>query len=113
MLPSWCQDTITVIRAPWVASRGSKVRDWAEAATHEVAGCSVQYASTQTSDPAFRAQASATVAAVYCPPGADVEEGDRIMFEGVTYELDGAPMAVRSPFGGASHVLLSVTARRG
>lgn len=113
MLPSWCTDTITVRRAPWATSRGSKVRDWAHAAQHAVGGCSVQPAATATGDPAGRAQMTSVTAAIYCPPGADVAEGDRISFGGVTYEIEGAPIEVRSPFGGCSHVLLNVTSRRG
>lgn len=113
MLPSWCDDTVTVLRAPIVSARGSEVRDWGSASSHEVAGCSVQYATSASGDVATRAQPVSTTATIYLPPGADVRDGDRVALGGVTFELDGAPLRVRSPFGGRDHIIVSATARRG
>jgi len=112
-LPSWCNDTITVMRAPWVSERGTKVRDWPKAREHAVCGCSVQYSDTASLDRAHRAQAVATSAVVYCPPGADVEAGDRILHGGATFEVEGEPIEAKSPFGGCDHIRVNVTARRG
>lgn len=112
-LPSWCNDTITVTRAPWATERGTKVRDWARAQDHAIGGCSVQYTATASLDRAQRAQAVATSAVVYCPPGADVEAGDRIQHGGATFEVEGSPIEVKSPFGGCDHILVNITARRG
>ena len=47
-LPSFCRETVTVLRAPLVDQRGTKVRDWSAAESHRVPGCSVQFASTTT-----------------------------------------------------------------
>lgn len=113
MLPSWCEDTITVLRAPWVSQRGTKVRDWGSAEPHEVSGCSVQPSTTATADPSARALSTSVGAVAYCPPGADVEAGDRIVFDGATYDVEGEPLRVRSPFGGCDHMLVNLTARRG
>lgn len=112
-LPSWCDDTITVTRAQWVDERGTRVRDWTYAQTHFVKGCSVQPARTETDDRASRARATATSAVIYCPPGADVEAGDRIEFDGAKYEVQGEPLPQRSPFGGCDHLLVNVTAWKG
>ena len=113
MLPSWCADTVTVWCAPWVDSRGTQVRDWASAERHEVAGCSVQPQSAGTLDPSGRALSTELAARVYMPPGADAKAGDRLEFAGATYEVEGEPLELRSPFGGCSHVLVTATARRG
>ena len=113
MLPSWCRDTITVTRAPWKESRGSKVRDWANAKTHTVTGCSVQYDRTATNGASARAQATSTTAVIYCAPGSDVLAGDRVQFGNAKFEVEGEPFEVRSPFGGCDHILVDVVARRG
>ena len=113
MLPSWCSDTITVLRAPWVSQRGTKGGYWGNAVPHEVEGCSVQPASTFTADPQGRGLSTTLQGVVYCPPGADVQAGDRIEFDGSTFDVDGEPMRVRSPFGGCNHIVVSITARKG
>lgn len=113
MLPSWCGDTITVLRAPLVSQRGAKVRDWANAETHDITGCSLQLASSATQDAYGRLESVATFGTILCPPGADVKAGDRVRFDGQTFEINGEPFAKRSPFGNCDHVRLTVTARRG
>ena len=108
MLPIWCNDTVTVWRAPYVEQRGTKVRDWANAEPHEVAGCSVQPAGTSTAwtDPR---QALTVQATLFAPLGADIREGDRIEFAGARYSLNGAPLPYRSPTGAASHLFAQLT----
>ena len=39
-LPSFCRETVTVLRAPLVDQRGTKVRDWSQATEHFVTGSS-------------------------------------------------------------------------
>lgn len=107
MLPIWCNDTVTVSRAPYVEQRGTRVRDWANATEHEVAGCSVQPAGTSTSwgDPR---QAVNVQANLFAPLGADIQEGDRIGFMGRSYAMNGAPLPYRSPTGAASHLFVQL-----
>ena len=102
MLPSWCQDQVTVLRAPLVDSRGTKVRDWAQATSATVTGCSLQPASTSTDFGEVR-QAADFDATLYLPPDADVLQDDRIVFGGVTYAVDGMPSEWRSPTGRVTH----------
>lgn len=102
MLPSWCQDVVTVLRAPLVDSRGTKVRDWAHATSATVTGCSLQPASTSTDFGEVR-QAADADATLYLPPDADVLQDDRIVFGGVTYAVDGIPYEWRSPTGRVTH----------
>ena len=112
MLPSWCKTTVTVRRAPLVDSRGTKVRDWSAYVEHEVTGCSVQPASSATAWTDQR-QPVTYDAVLYAPPGADVEDGDRIVYAGATYAVDGAPMPWASPTGAIDHVQANLVTWRG
>ena len=102
MLHSWCNETVKVTRAPWRDARGTKVRDWANASTHTVLGCSVQPASTSRNFE--RAQQETDRWALYAPPGSDIEAGDRISHHGATFEVDGAPYTWKSPTGRVTHM---------
>ena len=103
MLPSFCKDTITVKRAALVDSRGTKVRDWANAASFAVNGCSVQ-PSTSSRDFDGRTTQVTEEWTLYAPPGSDLQAGDRIEWNGLTFEINGAPMPWTSPTGRVSHV---------
>lgn len=103
MLPSWCQDTATVLRAPLVARGMRTERDWANAQSHELTGCSVQPGGTSTGFGTVDA-VSVTDATLYAPPSADVAEGDRVEFAGATYVVDGIPYEWKSPTGRVSHL---------
>ena len=102
MLHSWCQDVVTVTRAPWKNTRGTKVRDWDNATEHTVCGCSVQPATTMR-DFADRAEQVTDRWTLYAPPCADLATGDRITCNGQTYEIEGAPFKWKSPTGAVSH----------
>lgn len=102
MLHSWCNETVTVERAPWKDVRGTKVRDWSAKTVHTVGGCSVQPASTSRNFE--RAQQETDRWTLYAPPGADVEAGDRITHHGGTYEVDGSPFTWKSPTGRVTHM---------
>ena len=103
MLPSWCQDSVTVKRAPLVTTGHRSERDWAHATTHTIAGCSVQLAGTSTGFGTVDAVSTAD-ATLYAPVGANLAEGDRVSFGGATYVIDGIPYAWTSPTGRVSHV---------
>lgn len=116
MLPSWCRDTVTVVRPTMRDSRGTQVADWTSASRHSVSGCSVQI-STTSSDRDGRQQAE-LLATLYLPEGADVRRGDRIEWvdnAGETHEfvVDGMCMPWRSPTGRLSHVQAHLTEWRG
>ena len=111
MLPSWCDETITVKRPAWVDARGTKVPDWAHATTRTVAGCSVQTGETSM-DLDGRTE-TALGGAVYAPPGADIHAGDRIIAATGTYEVDGEPMPWRSPTGRVSHLKANIQRWKG
>lgn len=113
MLHEWCDDTVTVIRAPKIVSRGSEVRDWDNATEHVIKGCSVQ-PSASTRDFAGRAEQSKFSFHMFAPPNADIEAGDRIRADvGVngelTFEIDGVPYSRKSPTGRVSSVQVDLT----
>lgn len=112
MLPSWCRDTVRVLRAPVVRERGVPVRDWGRAESHDVAGCSLQPASSATSF-AEAGQPAQARAVLYCPPGADVRQGDRVEAGGAAWSVDGVPHLWRSPTGRADSLQCSLTEWRG
>ena len=113
MLPSWCQDAVTVLRAPTVTRNGRTTRDWANAQPHTVSGCSLQPSTTDTGFDGAQRNASDSSAVLLCPPGADVAEGDRVSDGTRTWEVDGVPFAVNSPTGRVSHVRVRLREWRG
>lgn len=108
MLPRWCRDSVTVIRAPYAQYRGTYERDWGHATSHTVGGCSLQPSSTSTDFNDAREAASMT-AILYAPADADIEKGDRIQFGSFTFTVNGFAMGWRSPFGGADHIAVNLT----
>lgn len=108
MLPSWCKQTVTVLRAPTRTVGKRTERDWANAQTHTIGGCSVQPAGTSTGFGTMDAVANAD-AILYAPPSADIAEGDRVEFGGATYVVDGIPYGWESPTGRVSHLQARLT----
>ena len=104
MLPSFARDSVTIKRAPYKDSRGTKVRDWDGTVTSTtVAGCEFQ---PVTSDTAWTdtAQAVTVDARLWLPAGTDIEPDDRIEHDGVLYAIQGAPKAWKSPTGRIDHI---------
>lgn len=103
MLPSFCRDTVTVMRPAKMVQRGSTVDDWERATPITVSGCSVQPvagATSYTTDEHER-----TVRAdLFAPSNADIKAGDRIDYGGRSYAIDGAPLPWTSPTGRVSHI---------
>lgn len=111
-LPSFCRDTVTVTRAPMREERGTSIRDWANAVAHEIAGCSVQPAES-TTDRTEAREAITVRCRLFLPPGADIDERDRVTYNGRDYALDGAPLPITSPTGAVSHIRADLVDWRG
>jgi len=107
MLPSWAADSIVILRPATTTSRGSTIYDWTKATTTNVSGCSVQPASTSLSQDG-RVLGITDGMTAYLPPGTNVQEGDRIIFDGETYTINGAPRAWTSPTGKVSSIQLNL-----
>lgn len=76
MLPDFCNDEVTVVRAGSRMVRGTVVPDWELATRHALVGCSVQ-PSAATADMDGRAQTSLG-GTLIAPPDADLKAGDRV-----------------------------------
>lgn len=101
MLPSFCKDTVTILRAE-LSGGVRQERDWAHPVQIVVDGCSVQE-STTDGDVVSREDASLTKT-VYFPPGTDLRHADRILWLGETYLMIGDVRNDRSPFGACDNV---------
>lgn len=107
MIPSWCQQTIKIIRPGTKTERGSVVPDWEHASEPVIiSGCSVQPASTSLSLDG-RVFGTSDGWTAYLPEGTDVRAGDHIVFEGNTYEIQGEPRVWTAPFT-RSHIQLNL-----
>lgn len=94
MLPSFCNQEITRVRPGQRTVRGSVIPDWSPEAVTElkIKGCSIQPATTSlTQDGRVLGINEALTA--YLPEGSDVKAGDRIVFEGDTFTINGDPKA--------------------
>ena len=108
MLPSFCSQSITIIRPGTKEVRGSIVPDWEHTAQPViVGGCSVQPASSSLFlDGRVLGISDAWTA--YLPEGTDVKAGDHILFDGNTYEISGEPRVWTGAFT-RSHIQLNLT----
>lgn len=113
MLPSWCQDSVTVLRAPIVTTGTRKTRDWENATKTTVTGCSLQPSTTETERDGAQRDASASTATLLCPYGTDIAEGDRIVAASRTWQVAGVPLGIQSPKGATSNLKVTLTEWRG
>ena len=102
MIPSFARQSVTRIRPGVKTVRGSDIPDWENATSLVISGCSVQPAATEMSQDG-RVLGILDGMTAYLPPGADVQEGDRIVYDGETYVIDGAPRVWEAAFN-LSHV---------
>lgn len=85
MLPSWCNQTVTIMKPGIKDVRGSEVFDWENpSSVIEVEGCSVQ-PSTSTLSFDGRVLGVSEGLTVYAPEGTLASAGDHIIVDGETY----------------------------
>lgn len=107
MLPSFANQTITVIRPKTKEERGSTVPDWDNTYDpFDIPGCSIQPASTSLSQDG-RVLGINDGWTAYVPDGSDVKAGDHIVFENETYEINGEPRKWTGPMR-TSHIQLNL-----
>lgn len=92
--------------------RGTKTPDWENATTHTIDGCSVQ-PSMSTRDFDGRVIQVTEEWTLYAPLDSDLKAGDRIEWQSLTFEIDGAPMPWKSPTGRVSHIWARLAEWRG
>lgn len=109
MLPSFCSQEITRIRPGTKTVRGSVVPDWAtdKINTLTITGCSVQPATTSLSMDG-RVLGINEQWTAFLPEGSDVQAGDRILFDGKTYVINGDPKEWTAPYT-RSNIQLNLT----
>lgn len=98
---SFMNDTVTVLRAPIIEKNGMEKRDWTNADDFEVTGVMItsQATSRDFEDRTLQVSDRRTLRANY---DADIKAGDRIVWNGSTYEVDGDVFHTKSPTGRVS-----------
>lgn len=107
MLPSWANQTIVRMRPTLKDSRGSMIPDWTKPDQLTISGCSVQPSSTSLSQDG-RVLGISDSWTAYLPEGSDVKEGDRIVFDGMTFTINGEPRKWTAAFT-RSNIQLNLT----
>lgn len=98
---SFMNDTVTVLRAPIIEKNGMEKRDWTNADYFEVTDVMVtsQNTSRDFEDRTLQVSDRRTLRANY---DADIKAGDRIVWNGSTYEVEGDVFHTKSPTGRVS-----------
>ena len=95
---SFFRETVTVIRAPLIIKNGQQTRDWTNASSHSVTN--VQITAQATTREFDGRVTNVTDRRLFRGPyDADIEPGDRIVWNGDTYEIDGEVFHSPSPTG--------------
>lgn len=104
---SFMNDSVTVRRAPLVTRNGVQKRDWDNATEHTVANVQVTAASTSRDfdGRVLNVADGRTLRARYA---ADIQPGDRIVWDGAVYEVDGDVFHSKSPTGRVSSTRCSL-----
>lgn len=107
MLPSFFTQSIKIVRPSEKTERGSTVFDWTHTVETECNQCSVQPAGMRL-DQDGRVLGIMDGLTIYCPYDLDVRAGDRIIYEGEAYTINGVPQPSISPSGTISTIQLQV-----
>lgn len=101
MALSFWNDTVTVLRAPTKKKNGMEYLDWKNASAHKVGRVQVtaQSTSREFGDRVVQVSDRRTLRANY---DADIKEGDRVIYDRATYEVEGEVFHTKSPTGRVS-----------
>lgn len=113
MLPSFCRDSIVIVRPGSKTVRGTTVADWSSPSRKTVRGCSVQPDATSTDMASDRDAQATESCTVYLPPDTDVQAGDRVEWDGDVWEIDGRARTWRSPTGRVTHRVMRMRVYQG
>ena len=81
--------------------------DWSNTTSVSISGCSVQPAAATLSEDG-RVLGISDRWTAYLPAGVDVQAGDKIIFDGNDYAIDGEPRTWTSPTGSRSNIQLNL-----
>ena len=104
---TWWRQSVTRLRPGAKTLRGSTVPDWDNATELTINSCSVQPASTSLSQDG-RVLGISDGMTCYMPANADVQAGDRIIFAGETYIINGDVRRWPSVTGSLDHIILNL-----
>lgn len=95
------KDTVTVLRAPFITKNGMQAFDWPNAT--EIVLKRVQVMPQPTSR-VFEGRVEQVTdrRTLRAPYDADIQAGDRVIWHGETYEIDGEVFHTKSPTGRVS-----------
>lgn len=94
------------MRAALADSRGTKVRDWANATSATIKGCNIQR-TVDNADINGR-ENSRDNYTLYAPPGSDVMFMDKVSDGTLTYMVVETPYNWTSPTGAVSHLVATL-----
>ena len=112
MVLSFMRETVTVMRPAAKTERGATVPDWAKATEATLTGVQVVAAST-SQDRDGRVDNVVDKFTFRAPYDADIQPGDRVVWNGWTYEVDGEVFHSKSPTGRVSSTRCALVAWRG
>ncbi len=101
MVLSFMKDSVTVIRAKLTFKNGAEIRDWENAEEHVVSNVLVTAGSTSTDFEGRTSQASDT-RTFRAGHDADIQKGDKVLWDEATYVVDGEIFRTKSPTGRVS-----------
>lgn len=101
MLPSWADDTVIVLTATTTTVHGNVEQDWTNPAERPVAGCSVQ-PNPGTEDNDHRVGGLLVSHRLLMPAGDPITADNHVRWDGIEYEVVGAPQPWR--VGNVQHV---------
>lgn len=105
---SFFRDTVTVLRAPISTKNGGQYRDWSNAT--QITINRVQVTSGGSSqDFAGRLQSVSDSRIFRADYDANIQEGDRVIYDGNVYEVSGEVYHTKSPTGRASSTRCTLT----
>ena len=101
MALSFMKDTVTVLRAPLAKKNGMDYRDWENADSHDIHDVQVtaQATAREFGDRTLQVSDRRTLRANF---DADIQAGDRILWNEDTYEIEGEIFHTKSPTGRVS-----------
>lgn len=109
---SFMRDSVTIRRAPFKMKNGMQAYDWQNAQEFEITNVQVT-AQASTRDFEGRVMQVTDRRTLRAPYDADIQAGDRIVWNGETYEIDGEVYHTKSPTGRISTTRCTLVRFRG
>lgn len=104
---------VQVFRPEKRDSRGTEILVYPKDPTHTIGGCIVTPSSSSGFDDKGDRELHVVYRyMVYMPPDADIEPGDRILWDGIMWDIDGGPLKWPDSVG-LGHITCHLTKQEG